>query len=152
MKRTRLFGINVLIFLAGFLIIDFILGLILIPYDFNSFREKHPYYHHGLKRNQSCLTAWGGLVYPISTNSLGLRDSDVHKISKTSDNKRILIIGDSHTEAVGVKFENSFPGILKEKAARQNIEILNAAVVSYSPLIYYLKADYLLNTAGLADG
>ncbi len=149
MKRTRLFGINVLIFLAGFLVIDFILGLILIPYDFNSFREKHPYYHHGLKRNQDCLAAWGGLVYPIYTNSLGLRDSAVYKVNKTSEKKRILIIGDSHTEAVGVKFENSFPGILREKAAQKNIEILNAAVVSYSPLIYFLKADYLLNTAGL---
>jgi hypothetical protein len=149
MKRAKLFGINILIFIIGFLVIDFILGLILIPYDYNSFREKHPYYHHGLKRNQSCLAAWGRLVYPVYTNSLGLRDSGVHKISKTSDNKRILIIGDSHAEGVGVKFENSFPGILKEKAARQNIEILNASVVSYSPLIYYLKADWLLNTEGL---
>jgi len=148
-RKLRLYGINVLVLLTGYVIVDLILGTLRIPYDFNSFRIRHPYYHHGLKSNQSAMAAWGGLVYPVFTNSMGFRDSAVYRVKRVPDRKRILIMGDSHTEAVGIDYKYSFCGRLQQIAAKRNIEILNAAVVSYSPKIYYLKADYLLNSKGL---
>ena len=148
-KRFRTIGVNILIFLAGYIIIDMVLGIFRIPYDYNSFREKHPYYHHGLKPNQSAITAWGGLVYQVYTNSLGFRDTSIRKIEKVSEKKRILIMGDSHTEAVGVDYKYSFPGLLQQKLKDRNTEILNASAVSYSPKIHYQKADYLINKQGL---
>jgi len=44
-------------------------------------------------------------------------------------------------------WEESFVGILNEKL--QDIEILNAGVVSYSPKFYYLKTKYLIEKEGL---
>jgi hypothetical protein len=148
-KKLRIYSINFLVFLTGYIIIDLFLGMLKIPYDYNSFRVKHPWYHHGLKSNQAAYSAWGGLVYPVFTNSMGLRDSAVYKVQKVPASKRILIMGDSHTEAVGVDYKYSFCGRLQQAAGEKNIEILNAAAVSYSPRIHYLKADYLLNVKGL---
>jgi hypothetical protein len=147
-QKIKIIGINILIFLAGYVILDLFLGLLKIPYDYNSFRIKHPYFHHGLKSNQAAMTAWGGLVYPVFTNSMSFRDSAVYRVEKDPDHRRILILGDSHTEAVGVDFKYSFCGRLQQAAGERNIEILNAAAVSYSPRIHYLKTDYLLNKKG----
>jgi hypothetical protein len=148
-KVIRLIGINIIIFILGYIIVDLILGHYKIPYDFNSFRMKHPYYHHGLMPNISQYTSWGKHIYKIHTNSLGFRDSAVREIELSGDGKRILIVGDSHSEGVGVEYNKTFPGILQQKSEETNTEILNAAAVSYSPKIYYLKTEYLLNYHGL---
>ena len=59
------------------------------------------------------------------------------------------MIGDSFTEGVGIEFKNTFAGILQQRLAQNDIEVLNAAVSSYSPIIYFRKTQYLLETAGL---
>lgn len=148
-KRLKIYSVNLLVLISGFVLIDLFLGWLKIPYDYNFFRVKHPYFHHGLKSNQSGFAAWGGLVYPFYTNSMGFRDSAVYRVQKVPVHKRILIMGDSHTEGVGVDDKYSFCGRLHQVAGQKNIEILNAAAVSYSPRIHYLKADYLLNQKGL---
>jgi len=132
------------------LIFDFGFGWLFIPRSYSFFRTLHPVYHHGLIPNQSGLAAWGPLLYPFSTNSLGFRDASCREITLKTDRKRILILGDSHTEAVGINFEDSFFGRLSITAKSKNIDMLNAAVVSYSPKIYYLKAKYLLEEAHLS--
>jgi hypothetical protein len=141
--------INVVIFIIGFTVLDFILGKTQIPYNFNLFRIKHPYYHHGMMANSSQFTAWGKHLHKIYTNSLGFKDKEMREIPLKTDNKRILILGDSHSEGVGVEFSKTFAGILQQKGEKQGIEVLNASAVSYSPKIVYLKADYLLNTKNL---
>lgn len=131
------------------LIFDFVLGLIFIPKDYNSFRKPHEYYHHTLEPNKAVMAKWGETVYPLFTNSLGFRDFRKREVPLKSEKKRILIMGDSHTEAVGVPFEKSFTGTLIALSDTTKVEILNAAAVSYSPKLYYLKAKYLVQNIGL---
>ena len=64
----------------------------------------------------------------------------------TFKKKNILFIGDSFSDGVGLKFEDSYVGLISEKIKKNNqdIEILNAAVQSYSPAIYLSKIYHLL--------
>lgn len=103
-------------------------------------------YHHGLVANFSGYDRFREVPYPFYTNSLGFRDSAVRTIPFQSSRRRILLIGDSFVEGVGMPFESSFAGLLADAAAnRPNpIEIVNAGVVSYSPVLYLAKIKYLL--------
>lgn len=148
-KTKKLILINIFVFIALFIITDFVLGYFKNPYNLNHFRIKHPYYHHGLKANTAQTTCWGEILYNVHTNSIGLIDSAKYEVPLQTDDKRILIIGDSHSEGVGVWYKNTFAGILQKKAEKRGIDILNASAVSYSPKIYYLKTEYLINEVGL---
>jgi len=67
-----------------------------------------------------------------------------------SKQKRILLIGDSYLEGMGVPYENSVAGILGESLKADAIEVLNAAALSYSPKLYFLKTRYLIEQRHLA--
>jgi hypothetical protein len=60
--------------------------------------------------------------------------------------RRVLLMGDSFTEAVGMSFEQSFAGLLYQAGGDRldRIDFLNAGVQSYSPVIYYKKIKFLL--------
>jgi hypothetical protein len=135
------------------LIADGVMGLFFIPSDRNAFRCPHPVYHHGLLPNRTDTAKWGkadASVYPMITNSLGLRDRTPRQIPLKSDRRRLMIIGDSFGEGVGVPYEKTFVGLIEERLASSNVEVLNASVVSYSPKLYYLKTKYLVEQLGLA--
>lgn len=137
----------VLILVVG---IDMILGAFLIPENIHSFRAYHPYYHHTLLPNQKVRTTWDNFnYYTFYTNSLGFRDRSNRKVALKTEQRRLLIMGDSHTEGVGVKYEDSFAGILERRLAAHHIEVLNAAAVSYSPKLYYYKTKYLVEEKAL---
>ncbi len=146
MRRTFVRIILSLIIVAG---LDLGSGLLLIPEDFNSFRASHYYYHHGLMPNQETLASWGALIYPMRTNSLGMIDSAVCRVDPVSENHRILILGDSHSEGVGVPYEKTFAGRLASSLKDHRMEVLNASAVSYSQKIEYLKARFLIEQEGL---
>lgn len=115
-----------------------------------TYRKRDPVFHHALSRNIDFDQAeWGRHYYSIHTNSLGFKDSKVRNIPLKSSKPRILLIGDSFTEGVGVEFKDTFAGILQRTLAQNDIEVLNAAVSSYSPIIYFRKTQYLLETVGL---
>ena len=114
------------------------------------YRIKSPVYHHDLARNKSIDDArWGLGRYPLRTNSLGFKDREVREVPLRSDGHRILFIGDSFTEGVGLAYEKTFVGIVDEALAREGIEVLNAAVSSYSTAIYLSKIRHLIETVGL---
>jgi len=140
---------RILLSLAIFIGLDLGSGFFLIPESFNSFRTKHYYYHHGLLPNQETMAAWGGLIYPMHTNSMGMVDSAVYKVKKQSGNHRILILGDSHSEGVGVPYLKTFAGRLAKQLEPHDMEVINASAVSYSQKIEYLKAEYLVEEKGL---
>jgi hypothetical protein len=131
-----------LFIVGGILAIDFVCSVFIIPEDYNSFRAPNPNYHHDLLANQESKNIWGDRIFNIYTNSLGFKDKSCRKVTLTTDKKRILFIGDSFTESMGMTWEESFIGVLSEKL--KEVEILNAGVVSYSPKLYYLKVKYLL--------
>lgn len=109
-----------------------------------SFRCSSPYYHHDFLPNQNTGTSWGDRRYSMFTNSLGFRDREVREVPLTAARKRILLIGDSFIEGMGVEYRDSMAGILEESLKTRGIEVLNAAAVSYSPKLYYLKVRHLI--------
>ncbi len=58
-------------------------------------------------------------------------------------------MGDSFTYGVGLPYEKTFICLLESELAPRGVEILNAAVVSYSPAIYWKKTQDLLDRVGL---
>jgi hypothetical protein len=140
------------IFIAFLFILDLVLGYLDVkPMKkiYTTIRTCHPYYHHDLK---PCMSSFydeigSGYGYPLTTNSLGFKDTSTRRVPLKVDKKRILFMGDSFTEGIFVPYESTFAGQIA--GHRPDMDILNAGVSSYSPLIYYLKVDYLLNKAGL---
>lgn len=114
-----------------------------------TYRTRSDIYHHDLKKLVSSHALWGGRNVPFLTNSLGFRDGTTRTISIESKSHRLLFIGDSFTEGVGVEYKESFVGIVDQKLRRCGVEVLNAGVVSYSPSIYYRKVRYLIEEVGL---
>ena len=84
--------------------------------------------------------------YRLITNSLGFKDGSTRDVPLKPTSRRILLIGDSFAEAIGMSFEDSYAGMLARAGQERSpkIEFLNAGVVSYSPSIYYKKIKYFL--------
>ncbi len=109
------------------------------------FLRKTKPYHHELRPMNTAEC--NGTV--CVTNSLGFRDSAMRNIELTSSLRRILFLGDSFTEGVSVSYEKTFVGRIDNALRPRGIEVLNGAARSYSPVIHWIKAKYLLETLGL---
>lgn len=134
--------LTAVLFLAGDVIISNTrLIYRLVP---EAYRIRNPVYHHTLAANlDGAKGLWGGQQSVIYTNSLGFKDSKVRQVKLRSDRaSRVLIIGDSFTEGVGAPWEKTFVGLIQ--AHYPEIEVLNAAVSSYSPSIYRRKVAYFI--------
>src|ERR1700730_4038141 len=105
-------------------------------------------YHHTLAPNFDGYDNWGDFRFKVYTNSLGFRDARVRDIPATAPTRRIILIGDSFTEGLGVNFEDSFAGMLYSAGLDRadKIEFLNAGVISYSPVLYYRKLKFLIES------
>jgi hypothetical protein len=105
-----------------------------------------PRYHHGFAPNFAGHNPWGTSRPRFYTDSMGFKDGAVRDVPLTSATRRILLIGDSFTEAIGLSFEDSFAGMLQQLGRNSvpKIEFLNAGVASYSPSIYYKKVKSLI--------
>ncbi|MCF8369277.1 MAG: SGNH/GDSL hydrolase family protein [Bacteroidales bacterium] len=131
-----------LIVIIVIIFLDVIAAWIFLPFDYNSFRTAHPYYHHALTPMKDTKNKWGEKIFDLHTNSFGFKDASARVVTEDPEVKRILFLGDSYTEGVGMAWEESFPGIIHNMLP--DIEILNAGVVSYSPKLYYLKTKFLI--------
>ena len=111
-------------------------------------RIASPVYDHGFAPNFDGYDVWGELRYRLITNSLGFKDGSPREVPMKSASHRILLIGDSFAEGIGMSFEDSFAGRLEQagQARPDKVEFLNAGVASYSPSIYYRKIKYLLDS------
>src|ERR1700730_13211677 len=134
--------------LALFLIFDFVYS----AYTMGQERERsarvgNPVYDHGLLFCVDGYDIWGEARYPLFTNSLGFKDGSVREVPLKGSSRRILLMGDSFAEAIGIAYEDSFFGLLNRAGQQreQKIEFLDAGVASYSPSIYYKKVKYLLD-------
>src|SRR6266852_6269929 len=144
-------GSNMLIALALLVTIDLIvsnssLRFKLIP---DSFRIPDARIHHTLEKNVSAgLAIWGEAHYAFSTNSFGFRDSAVRVVKVASEKPiRVLFLGDSFTEGVGLPWEKTFVGIFQTHFP--DVEVLNAGVLGYSPSIYLRQVERLLSNGFL---
>lgn len=110
-----------------------------------TYRIKSDIYHHDLAKNVYVKNAiWGDREYAIATDSLGFKTDRSKDTPMISENYRIIFIGDSFTEGIGLPYSETFVGRIAGMLSEKNIEVLNAAVSSYSPTIYYKKIKYLL--------
>ena len=144
-----------IIIISLYLVVD-IIFFYLLPKEFKSklynnraHRIKSFHYHHDLRPMSSFYDQWGYEKYQIYTNSLGFKDQSNRKV-KFKD-RNILFIGDSFTEGVGIKYEDTFVGLIDSELKKKynDIEVLNAGVQSYSTSIYLSKIHYLLNKKNL---
>lgn len=115
-----------------------------------AYRVANREYHHGLTPTFSTDNAvWGERIYSIRTNSLGFKDAAVRSVGIIARKPRFVFIGDSFTEGIGMNWSDSFVGIFARK--RPDLEVLNAAATSYSPVIYLRKLEWLIAQGYLFD-
>ena len=116
---------------------------------------KHEIYHHDLVKNGFIETEYPryhNRRVKLYTNSLGFKDKSSRTISLAPSKnfkKRIVFIGDSFTEGVMLEYENTFIGMIDKELNNKSIEVLNAGVSSYSPILYWRKIKYLIEDVGL---
>ena len=116
----------------------------------SALRTPSELYHHDLRPRASVEDeVWGPRRSPYRTNSLAFRDRAVREVPLRSERPRIVFIGDSFTEGAGVRYEDSFVGRVDAALAPRGVEVLNAGVISYCPIIYYRKVKHLLEDVGL---
>jgi len=142
------------IFIFFILIIDFLISSFFLKrtdtwkndqWQDKYYRIKSDIYHHDLMPNIEVIESWGGkLKRKIITNSIGFRDSEQKKIYKSSNKKRILLIGDSFIEGSGYDYDYTLAGLLSSELGNE-YEILNSAVESYSPSIYFKKVQHYIS-------
>jgi len=135
--------------LVIFLALDFSYSsLFYNPSDSPSARVQNDIYHHGFLPNFAGIEKWGGHQYWMYTNSLGFKDGSARAIPLSSDSRRVLVIGDSFTESVGMSFDNSFVGMLHNagQTAARKTQFLNAGVSGYSPTVFLRKINFILES------
>jgi len=117
-----------------------------IEWEEKYWRVSSKIYHHGILPNIEKNEKWGGqLIKKIITNSIGFIDKENRQILKENpQKKRILLIGDSFIEGSGLDYSDTFAGLL-DKHLGEKYEILNSAVGSYSPSIYFKKTEHYIN-------
>ncbi len=107
----------------------------------SAYRVESNIYSHDLIPNIRARAQWGFEKYKIYTNSLGFRDKHIRDLDLISNTYRIVFIGDSFAEGVGVDYADSFVGQIDDHFKQKDIEVLNAGVLSYSTCIYYSKIN-----------
>ncbi|HEV7993205.1 MAG TPA: hypothetical protein VGP25_15385 [Gemmatimonadaceae bacterium] len=110
-------------------------------------------YHHDLAPGTAVDSAmWGAKFYPVRTNSLGLKDATTRRLAPQDTVPRVLLLGDSFTEGIGVPFPVTFAGRLAARVRPAQVDVLNGGVSSYSPMIYWRKTVDLVARRGLHVG
>ena len=113
-------------------------------------RVRSEIFHHTFAPKISVIAEhWGPRACAYRTNSLGFRDAVVRDVPLVSPRRRILFMGDSFTEGVGVPWERTFVGLTAAALEPRGVEVLNGAVSLYSPTIYERKTRWLLDDVGL---
>ena len=73
-------------------------------------RVHHPVFTHTLRAKFDGYDKWGPANSRVVTNSLGFKDASTRNVPLVADRRRVVFIGDSFTEGVGVAYEESFVG------------------------------------------
>lgn len=110
--------------------------------------------HHTLKPNVRAVNPWGDRAPVYYTNSLGFRDKGRRTVQKTTESDyRIIVLGDSFTESVGVEWSDAFIFKLEQHYKNDgfNSEFLNGGVASLSPGLLLRKLQRFLRQGYTTD-
>lgn len=82
----------------------------------------------------------------ITTNAFGLRDADM-TLDKPAGSLRVLLVGDSYTQAAQVPWEITFDALtearLNRSASGRRVEVINLGMGGAGPLIQLMRADLI---------
>jgi hypothetical protein len=106
------------------------------PYLFN---RRHPVYHHRYLAGTTVADHRPDYDATYTLNALGLRGPKDYG-PKPPGTIRLLMLGDSFTFGIGVNDGAPFSSQLQQALDRAGtkVEIINAGVGSYSPILHYL--------------
>src|SRR5579871_2521693 len=112
---------------ALLLLFDFLYSSLTMGEDGRRARIPNPVYDHGFSANFDGYDVWGEVRYRLITDSLGFKDGSVREVALQSNLRRVLLIGDSFTEGIGMEFDDSFAGLLYRAGQQreEKIEFLN---------------------------
>ncbi len=117
------------------------LGVRYLHRNLGKYPKKDPILHHALVPNAVLERIKDEFAVTYRINSLGLRNEEF-SIEKPQDTFRVLMLGDSYTFGIGVEIEETFAKQLEKRlnaaGGPKKIEVINAGVSSYSPIIEYL--------------
>jgi len=105
-----------------------------------------PVRYYALLPNCSCIRLWGKSSYPMFTNNLGFRDTEVRDVPIADTKPRVLILGDSHPEGM-TTWDDTFVGRIA--ANFPQYDFLNGSMGAYSPS-NYLNTARIVFDKGLA--
>jgi hypothetical protein len=134
---------------AIFLALDFVYSTFIYHHGSRTLaRIRNPVYDHGFVPNIGVVERWGQVDYRLYTNSLGFKDAKIRDVPAVSDIRRVVVIGDSFTEAIGLNFDDTFAGMLQQAGlgASPKTEFLNAGVSGYSATLYLRKIKSLIDS------
>ncbi|WP_166143019.1 SGNH/GDSL hydrolase family protein [Methylosinus sp. RM1] len=149
LRLARVILVNVALAIALLAATEFVLHRLynwtnpFLDHGENALRSRDPVFTHTLRPNFDGYDVWGPVTPRIFTNSLGFKDGATRSVPAISDRKRIVFIGDSFTEGVGLPYEQTFVGRFAQ--AFSEIDVLNAGVSSYAPSVYYEKLKFYLD-------
>jgi lysophospholipase L1-like esterase len=114
-----------------------------------------PYEHHPYRPFAHYQDAHNGIE--IITNSLGWKDTEPRTVAKRFAGLRIVVLGDSFAEGLGLPAAETVParleadlrGRLGDRSGR--VEVLNGGRVSYSPLVEYQRLRRFFAAGYTAD-
>jgi len=111
------------------------------PDPVSAYRVQHPVHHHALKPLADARTPsreGRGVPVRYRTNSFGLRDPE-RAVPKPPGTFRILMMGDSFIEGVGMESEFTVCAVLERILGRDRptgrVEVVNGGCASFSPLL-----------------
>ena len=88
-------------------------------------------FHHGFVPRVWGKEQYGPFQATYFINSMGMRDENMRNVSTKVKGKRILLMGDSYIDGVGLPYEKTVAGQLGP--AIPGVEVLNGGVASYCP-------------------
>ena len=143
--RQRLFELLKItsVTLLLFVLVDVFFGawIMSLVRPTDTFRVRHPIYHHTLKPNFDGIGYWGTWTYRVCTDANGFKTHCQKKNKSNSKVFDVAFLGDSFTEGVGLPYEQTFVGMVTAKTPE--LTIANLGAVSYSPAIYLAKLKAL---------
>jgi len=72
-------------------------------------RIAHPGFHHTLAENFDGFSIYAEHLHRLYTNSLGFKDATVRRVPLRPSTRRVVLIGDSFTEGVGLPSRTPSP-------------------------------------------
>jgi len=133
-RSLKLISINAAVLALMLLVAD-----VIVAYsrrDPESARKIDASYHHGLIPNAEFSHEWiRGDRITEKVNSFGFRQTKSDQNVRNLNQYRTVTIGDSFTEGVGLRYEDTFASLLPKMFT----PVANMGVISYAPSIYQEK-------------